>query len=389
MQYFTEQGASHAEALERVRSKYGERAKVLQYRSVRMGGFLGLFAREGVELTGYVPQEPRKKQALNIEEEKQKILKTVRDDQTLQTLLKEVKSIKQSIADGRRPEDDEHPTVSKIERLMVDNDFSYSFIRKTIDRMKRELSLEELDDFNAVQSAVVDWIGEHVQLHRETFDTKPKVLVLVGPTGVGKTTTIAKLAAVHGLGTSGTRPRSVRMITIDNYRIGAKQQIETYGDIMGIPVNCVETTEELKKRIALYEDVDMVLVDTIGKSPKDYMKLAEMREMLDACGSSAEVFLALSATTKSADLREILQQFEPFKYRAVVLTKIDETMHIGNMISALSEHGKPIAYVTDGQVVPQDIERATVARILMHLDGFRVNQERISELFDRSDSTVR
>ena len=94
------------------------------------------------------------------------------------------------------------------------------------------------------------------------------------------------------------------------------------------------------------------------------------------------MYLAVSATTKTTDLREILQQFEPFDYCAVVLTKLDETTHVGNIISVFSENQKSIAYLTDGQVVPQDIEGATVARMLTYLDGFRVNKDRMAELFD-------
>ena len=383
MQYFTEQALSHREALDKIRNKFGERAKVLTQRSVRMGGFLGMFAREGVELSGYIATETRRA-VPNAEVEKNKILKSVKDEQTLQTLLKEVQSIKVKIdaaAVEERP-DQEHETLNRIEELLFANDFTREYTKSIMDRLRKEVSLDELEDYNCIVETVVEWIGGSVRVTRERFERKPRVFVLVGPTGVGKTTTVAKLAAVHGLGTAGAKPKKVRMITIDNYRIGAKQQIETYGEIMGIPVECVESYQDLRKQIALSQEIDLILIDTIGKSPKDYMKLAEMRELLDACGSEAEVYLAVSATTKTTDLREILQQFEPFDYCAVVLTKLDETTHVGNIISVFSEKQKSIAYLTDGQVVPQDIEGATVARMLTYLDGFRVNKDRMAELFD-------
>jgi flagellar biosynthesis protein FlhF len=385
MQYFTEQAFSHREALEKIRTKYGDQAKVLTQRSVRMGGFLGMFAREGVELSGYISADGRKTRP-GLEEEKQKILKNVKDDQTLQQLLKEVQFIKERIdaTPAETKGSEEHETLTRLGELLEANDFTREYTSRILTRLKHESSLDELDDFRKMQDRVVTWIGESVRISDDAFRRKPRVFVLVGPTGVGKTTTIAKLAAVFGLGTGGVRTKSVRMLTIDNYRIGARQQIETYGDIMGIPVDCVESYTDLRKRIALYSDVDLILIDTIGKSPKDYMKLAEMRELLDACGSLAEVYLAVSATTKTVDLREILRQFEPFNYEAVILTKLDETMHIGNIISVLAEKQKPIAYVTNGQVVPQDIDSATVTGLLMHLEGFQIDQDRIDRIFGRN-----
>jgi flagellar biosynthesis protein FlhF len=122
--------------------------------------------------------------------------------------------------------------------------------------------------------------------------------------------------------------------------------------------------------VLIYKDTDLVLIDTIGKSPKDYVNLAKMREMLSACGTRAEVLLALSATTKASDVKDILSQFEPFGYSAVVLTKLDETMRIGNIISVLHERNKPFSYVTNGQSVPEDILRADRMVLLKTLEGF-------------------
>ena len=124
-------------------------------------------------------------------------------------------------------------------------------------------------------------------------------------------------------------------------------------------------------------------MDTIGRSPRDLAKLAEMKEILAICGSQATVYLALAATTKASDTEEILRQFEPFGYRAVILTKLDETMRIGNIISCLARHRKPVAYLCDGQGVPQDLEEATVVRLLMNMEGFRIDREALEKRFGR------
>jgi flagellar biosynthesis protein FlhF len=255
-----------------------------------------------------------------------------------------------------------------------------------------------LEDFDKVQAAVLEWIGEGIKIcvggkgntDSERIDGnggrigiggRARIIAIVGPTGVGKTTTVAKLAAIFGLENKSAPALRVRMVTIDNYKIAAKKQIETYAEIMQIPVSFAENRSDLEKILDLYGDVDVVLIDTIGKSPNDFVKLAEMRSVLDACGRESEVHLAISATTKNSDIEEIFRQFESFKYVSVILTKLDETYRIGNIISILSEHDKSLSYITDGQMVPQDIEPARVSRLLMSLEGFRVDKEHIEKKF--------
>jgi flagellar biosynthesis protein FlhF len=251
------------------------------------------------------------------------------------------------------------------------------------ERVRKEFSLEALENYALLQNAAVEWIGEKIEIDPPLrFNGRgPRIVIIVGPTGVGKTTTIAKLAAIYGLGDGRTTQRSVRIITIDNYRIAAKQQIETYAEIMRIPVSLVESAADLSKCLALYQDTGLILVDTIGRSPRDLAKLAEMKEILAACGSQAAVYLALSATTKGSDTEEILRQFAPFGYRSVILTKLDETMRIGNVISCLARARKPVAWLCDGQGVPQDLEEATVLRLLMNMEGFRIDRDALEKRF--------
>jgi flagellar biosynthesis protein FlhF len=191
------------------------------------------------------------------------------------------------------------------------------------------------------------------------------------------------------LGEIGKRPLSVCMITIDNFRIGAEQQIERYGLIMGIPVVSAQNSRDLKKAIALNaESADLILIDTVGKSPRSAVELAEMKELLDACGSGAEFHLAVSATTKSSDITEILKQYEPFGYLSVIITKMDETIRLGNVISALSDRGKCVSYITEGQQVPKDIQRAEVMRFIINLEGFTINRMKFESIFSGDESEL-
>jgi len=130
-------------------------------------------------------------------------------------------------------------------------------------------------------------------------------------------------------------------------------------------------------------------VDTIGKSPRDLVELGRMKQLLDACGTLAELYLVVAASTKSSDLNEILKAFEPFDYKSVIVTKMDETLRIGNIIGALAERGKSISYITNGQKVPGFIEKASVVQFLINLEGFRVNRIRLEEKFpDRSQEQM-
>lgn len=391
MQYFTEQAPTHREALDRVRAKYGEQAQVLSHRTVRTGGLLGFFAREAVEVTGYIrpaaAPQARPQSKADLEEEKRKILERARaeqakSDEALERVLDEIRDLKTRIDDRARPspEAEDHEAIRRADELLSQNDFTESFRRELVASLRRDFTLEGLEDWPEVEAALLERIGDCVEVWREPparSSRGPRVLALVGPTGVGKTTTIAKLAAIYAVGIGGEKPKSVRMITIDNYRIGARQQIETYGNIMGVPVSCVETAEDLKKTLALHSDADLVLVDTIGKSPRDAVRLAEMQRLVAACGPQAEVHLAVTATMKTSDMAETLRQFEPFGYRAVVLTKLDETNRVGNAISVLAERRKALSYVTTGQRVPQDIERAAVPALLTRLEGFRIDRARL------------
>jgi len=388
MQYFTIQARSNREAIEKMKGTYGENARILTHRSVRLGGFLGLFSAEGVEVTGYLSEDGNRKRKAEVEDEKRKILDGVKKEQTLQALLQEIQGLRESLdirppaAAAHAPE--LHPSLRQLEELLASNEFAADYIAGIRERARREFSLEALDNFPLLQTAAVGWIGERITIDPPlSFSARgAKIVIVVGPTGVGKTTTIAKLAAIYGLGDGRSLPRRVRIVTIDNYRIAAKQQIETYAEIMRIPVSLVESAEELRKNIALHQDTDLILVDTIGRSPRDLGKLAEMKEILSACGSQACVYLALSATTKASDTEEILRQYAPFGYRAVILTKLDETMRIGNVLSCLARQKTPVAYICDGQGVPQDLEEASPVRLLMNMEGFRIDREALEQRFN-------
>ncbi|MCL2762545.1 MAG: AAA family ATPase [Treponema sp.] len=296
-----------------------------------------------------------------------------------QLILDKLNEIQEKIGTGREQKPD-HDSLNRIAEMLRLNDFSERYIAGILEKMRKELPLDILENFDVVQERVLVWIGESIKLF-SIPENPSRLMVLIGPTGVGKTTTVAKLAAIYTMN-SGRPSFSIRMITIDAFKIGARDQIEDFGDIMEIPVSYVDNHRDLRREIDLYrEETDIILVDTIGRSPRDSAKLGEMKDLLDACGSKAEVHLVLAASTKTSDIEYALRQFEPFNYQAVLLTKLDETSHVGNIISALAERGKAISYITDGQAVHKDIKKASVVRFLINLDEFRVDREQFEKRF--------
>ena len=388
--YFTEQALTSSECLKKIHDKYGVQAKVLTQRTVRIGGILGIGGRDGIEMTGTLNYGISQSEP-NFEDAKRKTLAAAAaltgKDPMMQTVIRELRNLNEKVdAVSRRPvsEETRHPSLARLEEDFAANDFSPSYTQAMIERARREFALEDLEDYDAAQRRVVEWIGESISVYREKTPRrkKPHVMVLVGATGVGKTTTLAKLTWLFGERVDGRWKNEVRLVTLDNYRIGGKQQIEKYGELMEIPVSSVENYEGLRTVLALYRrDIDFVLVDTIGKSPRNYGDLGEMKAALEACGPRAEVQLCIAASTKSSDIAETLKQFEPFRYESVIVTKLDETGRVGNIISALSKYKKSVSFITTGQGVPADIERATVMRFLLNLEGFVIDREELSKRF--------
>ncbi len=180
------------------------------------------------------------------------------------------------------------------------------------------------------------------------------VVALVGPTGVGKTTTIAKMAARYALRHGN---RSVALVTTDSYRIGARDQLQTYARILNVPARTATTREEMDAALNVLGDRRLILVDTAGMAGGQD-RLVDQNEVLEAAGRSLVTLLTLSATTEAAAIARAMRLFAGFRPAAAVLTKLDEAASLGGLLSALVQADLPIACVTDGQRVPEDLQVA-------------------------------
>ncbi|ONI37759.1 hypothetical protein AN639_09085 [Candidatus Epulonipiscium fishelsonii] len=198
----------------------------------------------------------------------------------------------------------------------------------------------------------------------------PKINFFIGPTGVGKTTTIAKLTALKVL----QEKKKIVLLTADTYRIAAVEQLRTYADILGVPIETIYNDEEVGQYLEKWKDADHIFIDTAGRSHKNLEQLSELEQLLFKC-EDKQIFLVLNMSTAYRDVQNIANIYEKItKDFALIITKLDETDAIGNLMNITFRTKKPIAYITTGQNVPNDIEKFENLQYVKLLIG-RLNYE--------------
>jgi len=228
------------------------------------------------------------------------------------------------------------------------------------EELVRNLEGFEVDDHQGLRRALARDLLQRIEL-APPLSRRPgkRVVAFLGPTGVGKTTTIAKIAADATIRFG----RKVGLVTLDTYRIAAVEQLAAYGEIMGLDLKVARSTEELRKAIASLSSCDLILIDSAGRNPKDERALGELGDLLDGHRATDRV-LCLAAGTNPRTLAEITRAFAPLNYRELVITKMDECVGHGSILNAHLRTNRPLTYFTTGQRVPEDIEPATAERLV-------------------------
>jgi flagellar biosynthesis protein FlhF len=247
------------------------------------------------------------------------------------------------------------PVLVNLYQRLVDQELSEDLAQDIVLTVNNELGSNGVNNYDLVREYVRKHIQELITVSGppRLMTGKTKCIFLIGPTGVGKTTTLAKLAANYCL----IEHKKVALVTVDTFRIAAIPQLRTYADIIGVPLEVVYTATELGEVLKRFADRDLILIDTPGGSPRNTKQLEVLKEYLDGI-EAKEVYLAVASPTKYRDMLDIVKRFSIARIDGLLFTKIDETDRYGPLVNLLNETRARLTYLTTGQNVPQDIELA-------------------------------
>lgn len=236
-----------------------------------------------------------------------------------------------------------------LERRLLECGVPMSAARTLSMRVRRELRDEG--------ATLVDALSLALAAELAFSKGKARVQALVGPTGVGKTTTIAKLAAIAAL----IEKQTVALVCLDQYRVGASEQLGRYADLIGIPMECANDAKSFERALRRLARADLVLVDTSGRSPRDTAGIAMTADTLRSATEQVEVHLCVTASLREAELKGTIDRQSAASPSRLIVTKLDESTFCGGVVAAYVHSGLPLSYLTTGQRVPEDIEEATAA----------------------------
>ncbi len=400
------------EALRLIKNEMGRNAVILSTKSIRKGGgSFGLFGRPLIEVTaavdyGQKPEARSRGSALSKVEGTEvkgedsagrkpdpyfsyisSLLSPMKDDiNDLKEIVKNVINYQSPVTSQQFKNDDVEELKSMMGFIikhsgmaedfaiapeylisyqkMLSSGINEKYASDLIERIQKEGDKRQND--KEIIDRLADAIVKSVKTNGHIYNTKDsrKVLAFIGPTGVGKTTTIAKIAAAETF-----NKKKVAIITIDTYRIAAIEQIKIYAKIIGVPVDVVLTPEELRVTIEMHRDKDVILIDTAGRSHKNDTQLLEVSEFLNPLSqfcdnNEMETHLVLSANTDETNIEDEIDRFKAVtNIDRLLFTKLDETGLFGVIYNQSLRTGIPLSYFTTGQKVPEDIEAATSERV--------------------------
>ncbi|MGB3259921.1 flagellar biosynthesis protein FlhF [Paenisporosarcina sp.] len=356
------------QAIPMIKRDLGEDALILNTKKVKIGGFLGFFQKERLEViaavetiasekkdrieTIHTESESIKENEVSVLDETENPL--VQKDENLDELLNELKSLKQfmfqAIDEDRLPE-----TLKALRKKLlsqgVTDEIQSELLGKLMLVLNEHPNYTEEKIHALARKEIIKLINAH---KKRPSRRKVDIICFIGPTGVGKTTTIAKIAADYLL----NEEKKVGLITSDTYRIAAVEQLKTYAGILNMPIRVVESSADLKAAMDDLSDCDIILMDTAGRNYQQQQYIDDLKEMLSE-KMKIQINLVLSLTAKYEDMKKIIDNFETIVMDQLILTKKDETSSSGAILNLIYDYSIPIRYIANGQNVPDDILTVT------------------------------
>ncbi|MCK8823532.1 flagellar biosynthesis protein FlhF [Fuchsiella alkaliacetigena] len=337
-------GESMQEAMFKVKADLGPEAIILHRRKLKKGGFMGFFGKKMVEIVATVEDEKKENNSeeyLKLQDE----LAQMKD--MMSNVLQELETKSLSGSYQNLP-----PSLQEVADKLLAKGVKNKLATDILTSLTKKADPYQLEESEEVKSLLVKEIEQRLSpVAPLQLNNTSKVVALIGPTGVGKTTTIAKLAAKFNL----MEQKEVALVTADTYRIAAVEQLKTYSEIIGVPLEVVFTPSDLVKAIERFADKDLVLIDTAGRSQQNKMQMSELTALMENAEID-ETYLVLSATTKLADLRDVVLKFKSVDIDKFIFTKLDETNALGTILNITEEFEIPLSYISNGQNVPEDIK---------------------------------
>jgi len=370
------------QAMDQVRKELGSDAVILNSRKVRKKGLKNLFRKPVLEvMVAYDPATIPAVKKLNLTESFENALKqksgTVSNEQ-LERLDKRIDSIDNMLSDfidkfsyvKREVTYDYPKEVQDLLQKMIDSqvreELAHSLAKEADQILRKEPGTSASE---VLEHIIIEKIGRPEPILHKKFTQK--VILVLGPTGAGKTTTIVKLAADFAI----KQKKKVGLINTDTYRVGTQEVMQTYADILGVPLQKVFGTEKLENALEEMADRDLIFIDTAGKRPGDEEHRKEILDLVRAV-KPEEIFLCLSATTGFAATKEIIDTYGFVDDYKLLVTKVDETRFRGPLLNMSWYTQKPLSYITTGQSVPEDIEILdveTVAKTMLGINTGSAN----------------
>ncbi len=398
------QAKTEAEAVNQAKKELGQNAVIMNVRNIKKKGAFSFMKPQMVEVTVAMEEEAdkdmgRKETAKPVSvapaeyERTEELFRTssgilsdtllqstlIREEQNGRGIEERLENLQSLLEKQLRPteeekeeeeEEEKNESVAFIQLLynmMLENEVNEKYANQIIDEIEKNTNANVPIDVvlsNVYQKMILKF-GRPMNI--QTAKSGPKVVFFIGPTGVGKTTTIAKIASRFRV----DEKKKIVLLTADTYRIAAAEQLRTYANILEVPFRVIYSTEEMEAALRDFSSYDYIMVDTAGHSHQNESQRETMNQLIHCVDDKAEieVFLVLSATTKYRDLVGIADSYQNIADYKLIFTKLDETSTLGNLLNLKLHTGAALSYVTCGQNVPDDIENFNPQKTVKQLLG--------------------